>query len=43
MTEMGAACVASAGKSLTKGLAAALTVYPVVPRPLKSILELVEI
>jgi sulfide:quinone oxidoreductase len=31
MTEMGAACVASAGKSLTKGLAAALTVYPVVP------------
>ncbi|ADV46999.1 NAD(P)/FAD-dependent oxidoreductase [Nitratifractor salsuginis] len=31
MAEMGAACVASAGKSLTKGLAAALTVYPVVP------------
>jgi len=31
MAHMGAACVASAGKSLTKGLAAALTVYPVVP------------
>ncbi len=31
MAEMGAACVASAGKSLTKGQAAALTVYPVVP------------
>ncbi len=31
MAEMGAACVASAGKSLTKGTAAALTVYPVVP------------
>jgi len=31
MAEMGAACVASAGKSLTKGIAAALTVYPVVP------------
>jgi sulfide:quinone oxidoreductase len=31
MAEMGAACVASAGKSVTKGLAAALTVYPVVP------------
>ena len=31
MAEMGAACVASAGKSLTNGIAAALTVYPVVP------------
>ena len=31
MTEMGAACVASAGKGLTTGQAAALTVYPVVP------------
>ncbi|WP_457608661.1 NAD(P)/FAD-dependent oxidoreductase [Nitratifractor sp.] len=31
MAEMGAACVASAGKGLTNGLAAALTVYPVVP------------
>jgi sulfide:quinone oxidoreductase len=31
MTEMGAACVASAGNSLTKGLAAAITVYPVIP------------
>ncbi len=30
MAEMGAACVASAGKGLTDGLAAALTVYPVV-------------
>ena len=31
MAEMGAACVASAGKSITKGVAAAMTVYPVVP------------
>ncbi len=31
MTEMGAACVASTGKGLFDGTAAALTVYPVVP------------
>jgi sulfide:quinone oxidoreductase len=31
MSEMGAACVASAGKGLLSGTAAALTVYPVVP------------
>ncbi|MCH9812734.1 MAG: FAD-dependent oxidoreductase [Epsilonproteobacteria bacterium] len=31
MAEMGAACVASTGKSLFNGTAAALTVYPVVP------------
>jgi len=31
MAEMGAACVASAGKGLMDGTAAALTVYPVVP------------
>jgi sulfide:quinone oxidoreductase len=31
MAEMGAACVASAGKGLLNGTAAALTVYPVVP------------
>jgi len=31
MAHMGAACVASAGKGLTNGTAAALTVYPVVP------------
>jgi len=31
MAEMGAACVASAGKGFTDGTAAALTVYPVVP------------
>jgi sulfide:quinone oxidoreductase len=31
MAEMGAACVASAGKGLKNGTAAALTVYPVVP------------
>lgn len=31
MAHMGAACVASAGKGLTDGTAAALTVYPVVP------------
>jgi sulfide:quinone oxidoreductase len=31
MAEMGAACVASAGKSLLKGTAAAITVYPIVP------------
>jgi len=31
MTEIGAACVASAGSSLTKGTAAAMILYPVVP------------
>ncbi len=31
MAEMGAACVASTGKGLFNGTAAALTVYPVVP------------
>lgn len=31
MAEMGAACVASAGHGLTKGTAAAMTMYPVVP------------
>jgi len=31
MAEMGAACVASAGKGFTDGMAASLTVYPVVP------------
>jgi sulfide:quinone oxidoreductase len=31
MSEMGAACVASAGKSLVNGTAAAMTVYPIVP------------
>lgn len=31
MTEMGAACVASAGMSLFNGTAAAMTVYPIVP------------
>ena len=31
MADMGAACVASAGKGLTSGTAAAMTVYPVVP------------
>jgi len=31
MAEMGAACVASAGKGLFDGQAAAMTVYPVVP------------
>ncbi|MEJ2436726.1 MAG: FAD/NAD(P)-binding oxidoreductase [Sulfurovaceae bacterium] len=31
MSEMGAACVASAGKGLFTGTAAAMTVYPVVP------------
>lgn len=31
MAEMGAACVASAGKGLLNGTAAAMTVYPVVP------------
>jgi len=31
MAEMGAACVASAGKGITTGSAAAMTVYPVVP------------
>jgi len=31
MAEMGAACVASAGASLTKGTAASMTVFPIVP------------
>ncbi|SFZ99090.1 Sulfide:quinone oxidoreductase [hydrothermal vent metagenome] len=31
MSEMGAACVASAGKSLFSGTAAAMTVYPIIP------------
>jgi sulfide:quinone oxidoreductase len=31
MSEMGAACVASAGKGLFSGTAAAMTVYPIVP------------
>ncbi len=31
MSEIGAACVASAGASLTKGMAASMTMYPVVP------------
>lgn len=31
MSEMGAACVASAGKGLFNGTAAAMTVYPIVP------------
>ncbi|MDX2469278.1 MAG: FAD-dependent oxidoreductase [SAR324 cluster bacterium] len=31
MAEIGAACVASAGNSLTKGRAAAMTMFPVVP------------
>jgi sulfide:quinone oxidoreductase len=31
MAEMGAACVASAGNSMTRGMAAAMTVYPVIP------------
>jgi len=31
MAEMGAACVASAGKGLLRGTAAAITVYPIVP------------
>ncbi|MDT8445760.1 MAG: FAD/NAD(P)-binding oxidoreductase [bacterium] len=31
MSEIGAACVASAGKSLTRGKAASMTMYPVVP------------
>jgi len=31
MSEMGAACVASAGKGIFSGTAAAMTVYPVVP------------
>lgn len=31
MAHMGAACVASAGASLTKGTAAAMTMYPIVP------------
>ncbi len=31
MSEMGAACVASAGSSLVRGTAAAMTMYPIVP------------
>ncbi|NKQ41574.1 MAG: FAD-dependent oxidoreductase [Sulfurovum sp.] len=31
MAEMGAACVASAGKGIFKGTAAAMTVYPIIP------------
>lgn len=31
MAAMGAACIASAGKGITKGTAAAMTMYPVVP------------
>ena len=31
MSEMGAACVASAGAGFTKGTAASMTMYPVVP------------
>jgi sulfide:quinone oxidoreductase len=31
MSEMGAACVASAGKGLFTGTAAAMTVYPIIP------------
>lgn len=31
LAEMGAACVASAGASLTKGTAAAITLFPIVP------------
>ncbi len=31
MSEMGAACVASAGKGLFNGTAAAMTVYPIIP------------
>jgi len=31
MSEMGAACVASAGKGLFSGTAAAMTVYPIIP------------
>lgn len=31
MAQMGAACIASAGKSITTGTAAAMTMYPVVP------------
>jgi sulfide:quinone oxidoreductase len=31
MAAMGAACVASAGKGLTKGTAASMTMYPIVP------------
>ena len=31
MAEMGAGCVASAGSSLTKGTAASMTVFPIVP------------
>jgi sulfide:quinone oxidoreductase len=31
LTEEGAACIASAGKSLTKGSAAAMTMFPIVP------------
>ena len=35
MADMGAACVASAGSGLTKGSAAAMTMYPIVPDYIK--------
>lgn len=35
MADMGAACVASAGNGLTKGSAAAMTMYPIVPDHIK--------
>lgn len=35
MTEMGAACIASAGTGLHSGSAAAMTMFPVVPDPVK--------
>jgi sulfide:quinone oxidoreductase len=31
MTEMGAACVASAGKGIFNGTAVAITMYPIIP------------
>lgn len=33
MAEMGAACIASAGKGLLSGTAAAMTVFPIIPDP----------
>jgi len=35
MAEMGAACIASAGKGVLKGTAAAMTVFPIIPDPEK--------
>jgi sulfide:quinone oxidoreductase len=35
MATMGAACVASAGTGLRRGSAAAMTMYPVVPDPVR--------